>query len=47
MVFFEILATNFKKEITRLKKEDKVDTYDLNEFGRRVLKSPFGDGQGL
>jgi len=42
--FFEILTTNFKRGITGLKKEDKVDAYDLNEFGRRVLKSPCGNG---
>ncbi len=42
--FFEILTTNFKKEIARLKKEDKVDAYDLNDFGGRSMRSPCGGG---
>lgn len=31
----EIKTTNFKKEIAKLKEKDKVEVFDLNEFGER------------
>ncbi|MEA3313665.1 MAG: hypothetical protein U9Q18_04745 [Caldisericota bacterium] len=33
--FKEIKTTNFKKEIAKLKEKDKVEVFDLNEFGER------------
>ena len=33
--FKKIKTTNFKKEIAKLKEKDKVEVFDLNEFGER------------